>query len=174
MILLAFWRSLTKKAGSGSESGGSINQRYGSPDPDPYQNCMDPQHWGWERGERDDCLPRFPSLWLLVKRQMKLAFCHYRQLKVTVGTYAPAFPLHADTDLADWNPFSQRCLWNKEVLCMRPVTDNPTYLIFLDLIYSRTYLLHTFCWNTLIRNNLSIKETGSRDKIKIFGQNGYF
>jgi hypothetical protein len=24
---------------------GSISQRYGSADPDPYQNFMDPQHW---------------------------------------------------------------------------------------------------------------------------------
>ncbi len=40
-------RSLTKIAGSGSESG-SISQGYGSadpdPHPDPYQNFMDPQH----------------------------------------------------------------------------------------------------------------------------------
>jgi hypothetical protein len=40
-----------KIAGSGSASGSrsgseTINQRYGSanPDPDPYQNFMDPQH----------------------------------------------------------------------------------------------------------------------------------
>jgi hypothetical protein len=32
-----------KIAGSGSESG-SISQRHGSVDPDPYQNVMDPQH----------------------------------------------------------------------------------------------------------------------------------
>jgi hypothetical protein len=32
-------RSLTKIAGSGS-----ISQRYGSADPDPYQNLMDPQN----------------------------------------------------------------------------------------------------------------------------------
>ncbi len=38
--------SMTKIAGSGSESG-SISQRYGSadPDPDPQKNVMDPQHW---------------------------------------------------------------------------------------------------------------------------------
>jgi hypothetical protein len=29
---------------SGSESG-SISQRYGSADPDPHQNVMDPQLW---------------------------------------------------------------------------------------------------------------------------------
>ncbi len=29
-----------KRAGSGS-----INQRHGSADPDPYQNVTDPQHW---------------------------------------------------------------------------------------------------------------------------------
>ncbi len=40
---MASWRSMTKIAGSGSESG-SISQRYGSPDPDPHQNDMDPQH----------------------------------------------------------------------------------------------------------------------------------
>ncbi len=34
-----FWRSLTKIAGSWS-----ISQRYGSADPDPCQNFMDPQH----------------------------------------------------------------------------------------------------------------------------------
>jgi hypothetical protein len=32
------WRSLTKIAGS-------ISQRYGSADPDPYQKVTDPQHW---------------------------------------------------------------------------------------------------------------------------------
>ncbi len=37
-------RSLTKIAGSASASG-SISQRYGSADPDPYQNFMGPQHW---------------------------------------------------------------------------------------------------------------------------------
>jgi ankyrin repeat protein len=37
-----FWASRIGSA-SGSESG-SISQRYGSADPDPYQNCMDPQH----------------------------------------------------------------------------------------------------------------------------------
>jgi hypothetical protein len=37
---------MTKIAGSGSESE-SISQKHGSagPDPDPYQNVMDPQHW---------------------------------------------------------------------------------------------------------------------------------
>jgi hypothetical protein len=37
---------MTKITGSGSESG-SISQRHGSagPDPDPYQNVMDPQHY---------------------------------------------------------------------------------------------------------------------------------
>jgi hypothetical protein len=33
-----------KIARSGSETG-SVSQRYGSPDPDPYQNATDPQHW---------------------------------------------------------------------------------------------------------------------------------
>jgi hypothetical protein len=41
-FLLISWRSLTKIAGSGS---GSISLRYGSADPDPYQNFMDPKHW---------------------------------------------------------------------------------------------------------------------------------
>ncbi len=41
---LAFWRSRTKLAGSG-DGCGSIGQRQGSADPDPYQNVMDPQHW---------------------------------------------------------------------------------------------------------------------------------
>ncbi len=31
---------MTKTAGSGS-----ISQRHGSPDPDPHQNVMDPEHW---------------------------------------------------------------------------------------------------------------------------------
>ncbi len=36
---------MMKIAGSGSEFGSvSISQRHGSPDPDPYQNVMDPQH----------------------------------------------------------------------------------------------------------------------------------
>ncbi len=37
------WRPLKKIAGSASESG-SISQRYGSADPDSYQNFIDPQH----------------------------------------------------------------------------------------------------------------------------------
>ncbi len=42
---MASWRSMTKIAGSGSESG-SICQRHGSADldPEPHQNVMDPQH----------------------------------------------------------------------------------------------------------------------------------
>ncbi len=41
IFLLAFWRSMRKIAGSGSES---ISQRHGSanPDPDPHQNS---EHW---------------------------------------------------------------------------------------------------------------------------------
>jgi hypothetical protein len=35
---------MTKTGGSASEPG-SISQRHGSADPDPYQNVMDPQHW---------------------------------------------------------------------------------------------------------------------------------
>jgi hypothetical protein len=37
-----------KRAGSVAGSGagsGSVSQGYGSTDPDPYQNVMDPQHW---------------------------------------------------------------------------------------------------------------------------------
>jgi hypothetical protein len=41
--LLTSRRSVTKIAGSGSASG-SISQRHGSPDPDPHQHVMDPQH----------------------------------------------------------------------------------------------------------------------------------
>ncbi len=40
VFLLASWRSMTKIEGSGS-----ISQRHVSPDPDPPQNVMDPQHW---------------------------------------------------------------------------------------------------------------------------------
>ncbi len=39
-FLLAYWRSMTKITGSGS-----IGQRHGSADPDPYQNVIAPQHW---------------------------------------------------------------------------------------------------------------------------------
>jgi hypothetical protein len=43
-FLLASWRSLAKRAGSGS-----FSQRYGSGDLDPdldlYQNVTDPEHW---------------------------------------------------------------------------------------------------------------------------------
>ncbi len=54
---MASWRSMTKMARSGSESGSkSISQRHGSADPDQdpriririrtwYQNVMDPLHW---------------------------------------------------------------------------------------------------------------------------------
>jgi hypothetical protein len=38
-FLLASLRSMAKIAGYGS-----ISQRHGSADPDPYQNVMDPQH----------------------------------------------------------------------------------------------------------------------------------
>ncbi len=37
---MSSWRWLAKIPGSGS-----VSQRYGSADPDPYQNIMDPQHW---------------------------------------------------------------------------------------------------------------------------------
>ena len=40
-IFFAFWKSLMKRAGTGS---GSINQVYGSMDSDPYQNVMVPEH----------------------------------------------------------------------------------------------------------------------------------
>ncbi len=46
-FLLTSWRSVTKIAGSGYESGsesGYISQRHGSADPDPHQNVMDPEH----------------------------------------------------------------------------------------------------------------------------------
>ncbi len=38
-FLWASWRSMMKIEGSGS-----ISQRHGSPDPDPHQNVMNPQH----------------------------------------------------------------------------------------------------------------------------------
>ncbi len=38
-LLLASWRSITKR-----EESGSVSQRYGSADPDPYQNVTDPKH----------------------------------------------------------------------------------------------------------------------------------
>jgi hypothetical protein len=38
-FLLAFWKTLTKTAGSGS-----VNQVYGSKDPDPYKNVTDPEN----------------------------------------------------------------------------------------------------------------------------------
>jgi hypothetical protein len=41
-FLLASWRSLTKREGSGAVS---LSQRCGSADPDPYQNVTDPLHW---------------------------------------------------------------------------------------------------------------------------------
>ncbi len=40
-FLLESWKSLTKRAGSGS---GSVTQWHGSADPDPNQNVTDPQH----------------------------------------------------------------------------------------------------------------------------------
>ncbi len=56
-FLLASWRSLTKRAGSGagSVSGSafvSVSQRNGSEDPhlDPYQHVTDPEHWVGGRG----------------------------------------------------------------------------------------------------------------------------
>ncbi len=63
------WRSLTKMTGSGSASGSasrSISQRYGSADPDPYQNFMDLQLtllWGitFFRGLTRDMTARSPS-----------------------------------------------------------------------------------------------------------------
>ncbi len=40
-FLLESWKSLTRRAGSGS---GSVTQWHGSADPDPNQNVTDPQH----------------------------------------------------------------------------------------------------------------------------------
>ncbi len=37
-------KPLTKRAGSGAGAG-SVNQVYGSKDPDPYQNVTDSEHW---------------------------------------------------------------------------------------------------------------------------------
>jgi hypothetical protein len=51
-FFLASGRSMTKIAGSGAESGygaGSIGQRHGSADSEPYQNVPDPQHWYLEQ-----------------------------------------------------------------------------------------------------------------------------
>ncbi len=39
-FFLASLKSLKKVVGSGS-----VNERYGSPDPDPHQNVTDPEHW---------------------------------------------------------------------------------------------------------------------------------
>ncbi len=50
---------MTKKAGSGS-----ISQRYGSPDPDPHQIVMDPQHcWDCrnDNKERDGAADGVPG-----------------------------------------------------------------------------------------------------------------
>jgi hypothetical protein len=47
ITIFCILKSLKKVVGSGVESGsasGSISQRYGSKDPDPHQNVMDPQH----------------------------------------------------------------------------------------------------------------------------------
>jgi hypothetical protein len=35
-----------ENVGSGTRSG-SISQGHGSPDPNPHQNVMDPQHWNF-------------------------------------------------------------------------------------------------------------------------------
>jgi hypothetical protein len=44
---------MTKKAGSGSESGSvSISQRHGSADPDPHQHVMDPEYWAISSNSR--------------------------------------------------------------------------------------------------------------------------
>ncbi len=89
---MASWRSMTKIAGSGSNS-----QRHGSADPDPHQNVMDPEHcwgpltWGWPKAalryavsfsslyQNTDGwmvrrkLPRVPLDWLAINR-----YTHYR------------------------------------------------------------------------------------------------
>ncbi len=66
---LASLRSMTKKAGSGSESG-STSQRYESADPDPHQNVIEPQRWFgriqmgqwiWSRIHDTDLDPRRPK-----------------------------------------------------------------------------------------------------------------
>jgi hypothetical protein len=43
-VTVVFRRSVTKITGSGSRSG-SVSQRYGSVDPDLYQNVKDPEHY---------------------------------------------------------------------------------------------------------------------------------
>jgi len=45
-IFFTSWWSMTKLAGSWSESGsGSISRRHGSADPYPHQHVMDPEHF---------------------------------------------------------------------------------------------------------------------------------
>jgi len=41
-------RSLTKRTGP-RDGSGSVSQRYGYTDPDPYQNVTDPNHWSADR-----------------------------------------------------------------------------------------------------------------------------
>ncbi len=48
-FFLPYWKSLTRTAGSGAGSE-SDSQRYGSADPDTYQNVTDPQHQGFGSG----------------------------------------------------------------------------------------------------------------------------
>ncbi len=79
------WRPLTKIAGSGS-----ISQRYGSADPDPYQNVKDPQYWflasfcGILTDFIPDNRPELPIFchWLLISCPGILIwhYCHVRPL----------------------------------------------------------------------------------------------
>ena len=46
-----------KRAGSGS-----ISPRYGSADPDPYQNVSDPEHWLGSTGASVNVCENFPFI----------------------------------------------------------------------------------------------------------------
>jgi hypothetical protein len=52
------------------EGSGSISQRHGSADPDPYQNVMDPQHcYQEERESRRDASPDDIERYRFIKEQ---------------------------------------------------------------------------------------------------------
>ncbi len=101
-LLLASWRSMTKTAGSGSESG-SISQKNGSadPDPGPYQNVMDQQHW-------------FCCRWKLLTWRPRPPWAFARPgVPSHAGTAAPAPPAAAPSSPSTPSPAS---LWKRVYL----------------------------------------------------------
>jgi hypothetical protein len=93
-ILSTSRRSLTKIAGSGS-----ISQRYGSADPDPYQNFMDPQHLNTSN---DPSISFFYVLCVLIRREQ-----YEQELQAEDEQYIQADGLSGQQVCTHYLPFEE-------------------------------------------------------------------